>query len=47
MSKQEIINRMQAALRNILDISQDEFSLHQARLGLGVECKSNEVESHE
>lgn len=29
-------SRMKAALRNILDISSDEFAKHQARYGLGI-----------
>ncbi|MHA6484490.1 LexA family protein [Paenibacillus sp. strain BS8-2] len=29
--------RMKAALRNIIDISTDDFSKHQARYGLGIE----------
>lgn len=37
MSVQEKYKRMEAALRNILSISSDDFSLHQARYGLGIE----------
>lgn len=33
----EQCRRMEAALRNILDISSDEFAKSQARYGLGLE----------
>ena len=36
MSKKEEYERMKAALRNILDISNDEFAKSQARYGLGI-----------
>ncbi len=47
MTEKESYKRMQAALRNILELSTDEFSLSQARYGLGIEGKPKEGESHE
>lgn len=40
MSKQEKIRKMEAALRNILDISSCDFAKHQAAWGLGLKKDS-------
>jgi hypothetical protein len=47
MSNEEKYKRMEAALRNILEISSDEFSLSQARFGLGIENPEAQEDSHE
>ncbi|MFD2116364.1 hypothetical protein ACFSTH_08235 [Paenibacillus yanchengensis] len=40
MSKQEKIRQMEAALRNILEISTCDFAKHQAAWGLGLKIDS-------
>lgn len=40
MSKKDDYQRMKAALRNILELSSDDFSLSQARYGLGMNSDS-------
>jgi hypothetical protein len=47
MTKQEKFDRMQAALKNILDISLDPFSLSMARHGLNWEENEGKEIHHE
>jgi hypothetical protein len=42
MSKNEEYHRMKTALQNILEISSDDFSKHQATWGLGIKAGEKE-----